>query len=206
MGEFFKKIQMFEFLSQSLKFIVGTFLILNSSLWSLMRFSAFLGLRYADNAITWSLTVFWHPCSLFFFCPSLLCFLNLALLTTPLRAGTVWSANNKWQLSCHWGQQGRQGVLLQPRWVQNNNNSSIAQFCVLSVPLTQAGQQIPVSSPPQEQEGTKHVAILNFCSSLTPRHEGGSCVGTGEIAGLGISTEWQSFNLNLKQTNKTQPN
>lgn len=80
---------MFDFLSQSWKFIVGTFLILNSSLWSLLRFSAFLGLRYADNAITWSRAVFWHPCSLFFFCPSLLCFSNLALLTTPLRAGTV---------------------------------------------------------------------------------------------------------------------
>lgn len=113
-GEFFKKIQMFEFHSQSLKFIVGTFLILNSSLWSLMRFSAFLGFRCADNAITWSFTVFWHPYSLFFFCPSLLCFLNLASLMTPLRAGTVWCANNKWQLSCHWGQQNRQWVLLQP--------------------------------------------------------------------------------------------
>lgn len=95
------KIQKFEFLSQSLKFIVGTFLILNSSLWSLMRFSAFLGLRYADNAITWSFTVFWHSYSLFFFCPSLFCFLNLALFITPLRTGTVWYANNKWQLSCH---------------------------------------------------------------------------------------------------------
>lgn len=83
------KIQMFEFLSQSLKFIVGTFLILNSSLWSLMRLSAFLGLRYADNAITSSFTVFWHSYSLFFFCPSLFCFLNLALFITPLRTGTV---------------------------------------------------------------------------------------------------------------------
>lgn len=83
------KTQTFELLSQSLKFIVGTFLILNSSLWSLMRFSAFLGVRYADNAITWSFTVFWHSYSLFFFCPSLFCFLNLALFITPLRTGTV---------------------------------------------------------------------------------------------------------------------
>ena len=83
------KIQMFEFLSQSLKFVVGAFLILNYSLLSLTRFSAFLGLRYADNAITWSFTVFWHSYSLFFFCRSLFCFLNLALFITPLRTGTV---------------------------------------------------------------------------------------------------------------------
>lgn len=98
------RIQMFEFLSQSVKFVLGTFLILNSSLWSLMRFPAFLGLRYADNAIMWSFTVFWRSCSLFFFCPSLFCFLNLALFMTPPRTGTVWYANNKWQLSCRWGQ------------------------------------------------------------------------------------------------------
>lgn len=42
---------MFEFLSQSLKFIVGTFLILDFSLWSPMSSSSFLDLRYADSAI-----------------------------------------------------------------------------------------------------------------------------------------------------------
>lgn len=58
--------------------------------------------------------------------------------------------------------------------------------------MTQAGQQIPVPSPLQEQEGTadvrNHVAILNF---LTLRREGGSFVGTGERAGPGISAEWE---------------
>lgn len=183
---------MFEFLSQSAKFILGTSLILNSSLWSLMRFSAFLGLRYADDAIMWSFAVFWHSCSLFFFCPSLFCFLNLALFMTPLRTGTVWCANNKWQLSCRWGQAvsiagvgGKSRITITcpypTRDVLQRDHVLWRRVCnrFLFPPLS--------TNRKAQHSVIQQVAILNFCRSLTARQDCNSLVVTDDTTVLWIS-------------------
>lgn len=185
------KIQMFEFLSQSVKFVLGTFLILNS-LWSLMRFPAFLGLRYADNAIMWSFTVFWHSCSLFFFCPSLFCFLNLALFMTPPRTGTVWYANNKWQLSCRWGQAvniaGVGGKFRITVTCPYPTCDILQRDHVLWRRVCNGFLSPPPSSNRKAQHSViQHVAILNFCWSLAPRQECSSLVVTDETTGRWIS-------------------